>query len=186
MRDLLLDWVLKGKKTRAVRQVVVRSSRTWVAALVEELEVARVHSHGLIIGGADQVTVGNIVGPGCTGVGLASERVSLSRSLWSPGTAQAGGGEGAEEAAVGTLGFNNHEIFVLSSQRVDLHRLEELRGRRAHHDGGGGTETAWEVADGHAGAVDGAVVAGEEEVHVLAVADDGLVDGARAGAGDGA
>lgn len=48
-----------------------------------------------------------------------------------------------------------------------------------------GEEVAWEVLVGHQGAVDATIVAGKEEVHVLAVADRSLVDGAGARACDG-
>ena len=183
---MLGTWVLEGEKTWAVRKGVVGNSRLRVTTLVEELEVARVDGHGLVWVGADEVTVGDVVGPGGTAVCLAGEWVCLSGGLGGPGAAQAGGGEGAEEAAVDTLGLDDHEVLVLARKGVDLHGLEELGGRRAHDDGRGGAEAAGEVANWHAGTVDGTVVSGEEEVHVLAVTNDGLVNWASARVGDGA
>jgi hypothetical protein len=184
-RYLLLDGVLEGKKTRAVRELVVGSSGLGVASLVQELEVARVDGEGLVGVGADEITVGDVVGPAGARVCLAGEGGALSSSLRGPGTAEGGGGEGTEEAAVGTLGLDDHEVLVLALEGVDLDSLEEVVGGVAHDDGGGRAEAAGEVADGHAGAVDLAVVAGEEQVHVLAVTDDGLVNSTSAGTRDG-
>jgi hypothetical protein len=59
----------------------------------------------------------------------------------------------------------------LACDLVDLDGFEEVVGGVLHDDGGLRAEAAGEVSDGHAGAVDAAVVAGEEQVHVLAVAD---------------
>lgn len=182
---LLANGVLEGKKTGTVRKVVVGSSRLGVTSLVEELEVARVDSHGLVSVGADKVTVRDVVGPGGTRVGLAGEGAALRSSLRSPGTAEGGGGEGTEVATVGTLGLDDHEVLVLALEGVDLDGLEQVVGGVAHDDGAGAAEAAGEVANGHAGTVDLAVVAGEEEVHVLAVTNDGLVNGASAGTRNG-
>jgi hypothetical protein len=177
--------LLERKETGSVRELVVVGVLRRVATLVKELEVARVDGEGLVVGGADEFTVADIVGPGGAAVGLAGEGVALGTSLDSPGTVKAVGGQRAEVATLGSHGLNDHEVLVLALEGVDLHGLEEVVGG-VGQDGGGGREVAWEVALRHAGAVDFAVVAGEEEVHVLAVADERLVDGTSAGAGDGA
>lgn len=122
--SLLLDGVLEGKKTRAVRELVVGGSRLGITTLVKELEVAGVDGEGLISVGADEITVGDVVGPGGTTVGLAGERSALGSSVRSPATAEVGGGEGAEVATAGTLGLNNHEVLVLTLEGVDLDSLE--------------------------------------------------------------
>lgn len=184
--NLLLDGVLEGEETRAVRQQVVAGSRLGVTSLVQELEVARVDGEGLVGVGADKVTVGNVVGPGGARVGLAGKGAALGSGLRSPGAAEGGGGEGTEVAAVGALGLDDHEVLGLALEGVDLDGLEQVVGGVAHGDGAGAAEAAGEVANGHAGAVDLAVVAGEEQVHVLAITDDGLVNRTSAGTRDGA
>ena len=65
-----------------------------------------------------------------------------------------------------------------------MHGFEEVVGGVAHDHCRCGTEVAREVSDGHAGAVDLAIVACKEEVHVRAVADDCLVDCTGGGARD--
>jgi hypothetical protein len=185
-KSLQLDGVLEGKETRAVGKEIVRSSRLGVTSLVEELKVARVDGHGLIGVGTDKITVRNVIGPGGTAVGLAGEGVALRSGLRSPGTTERGGGEGAEVAAVGTLCLDDHEILVLALQSVDLDSLEEVVGGIAHDDGGSTSEAAREVANGHAGTVNLAIVAGKEQVHVLAVTNHGLIDGTGARGSNGA
>jgi len=129
--------------------------------------------------------VADVVGPGDAGVGLAGEGLALRGGLRGPGPGEAGGGEGAEVAAAAADGLDDHEVLgALAGDGVDLDGLEEVVGRVAHDGGGGGAEAAGELLDGHAGPVDLAVVAGEEEVHGGVVADDRLVDAARAGARD--
>lgn len=171
----------KSKKTRAVRQSVVLSGRAGVAALVEELQVASVDRESLIGGSPDEVAVADVVGPSSAAVGFSGERSGLVAGLDGPLAVERVGGERAEVAAVGALGLDNHEVLVLALDGVDLHGLEELLGGVFHDGLEGAAEGARELADGHAGAVDLAVVAAEEQVHVLGVADDGLVDGAGVG-----
>jgi len=79
--------------------------------------------------------------------------------------------------------FDDHEVFV-GAVGVDLDSLEQVVGRVTQDGGVTGTEAAGEVANGHAGAVDLAVITAEEEVHVLAVSNDGLVDNAGVRARD--
>jgi len=176
----------EGKETRPVGKEVVATTGVGVAALVQQLQVARVDGHGLVVGNLDEITVRDVVGPGGAAVLLAREGVGLGGSVGGPGTAEAGGGERAEEATAAALGLDNHEVLLVGSSLdgVDLHGLEEVLGSVAHDDGRGGAEAARELADGHASAVDLAVVASKEQVHVLAVTDDSLVDGASAGAGN--
>jgi hypothetical protein len=94
------------------------------------------------------------------------------------------GGEGAEVPAVEVLGLDDHEVQVLALDGEHLHGLEQaLLG--VEHDGRRRrSKVTGEVADEHTGPVDLAIVAGEEEVHVRAVADDGLVNGSVRGAVD--
>jgi hypothetical protein len=167
----------QGEKTRAVRKGIVSSSRARVASLVQKLKVACVDRESLIVRSPDQVTVANIVSPGGTTVSLAGERRSLIASLDGPLAIEAVGGEGTEVTSVRTLSLDNHEVLVLALESVDLDGLEELLGSVRHDGLESSAEAAGEFADGHAGAVDGAVVAAEEQVHVLGVTDDGLVDG---------
>jgi hypothetical protein len=177
--------LLQSQKTRTIRELVVVGVLAWVATLVKQLQVARVDGEGLVVGGADEFTVADIVGPGGTTVGLAGEGVALRTSLDSPGAVEAVRGQRAEVATLGSHSLNDHEVLVLALEGVDLHGLEEVVGG-VGQDGGGGREVAGEVALRHAGTVDLAVVASEEEVHVLAVADERLVNGTSVGARDGA
>ena len=176
--------LLHGEETRAVRKGVVVAARAGSATLVQELQVARVDSEGLVVGAADKLSVGDVVGPGGTAVGLAGEGVALRGSVGCPGTVQRGGGEGPEVAALRALGLDHHEVLVEASKSVDLDSLEEVVGGVAHDDCGLGAEASREVAQRHAGAVDLAVVTGEEQVHVLAVGNERLVNRSGAAAGD--
>jgi len=178
--------LLQSKQARPVRQTIIVAASIRIVALVEQLQVARVDRHRLVIHRLDEVAMANIVGPGSAAVGLAGERGALGGGVGGPGASEAGGGEGAEEAAGRALGLDEHEVLVEALEGVDLHGFEEVARAVAHDDGTGGAEAAGEVGEGHAGAVDFAVVAGEEEVHVGGVGDERLVDGAGAGAGDGA
>ncbi|KAK8032274.1 hypothetical protein PG990_002008 [Apiospora arundinis] len=167
--------------TRAVwQQVVIAIVRAGVASLVEELDLAGVDGERLVGARADELAVADVVGPRGAAVRLAGEGVALAPGLDRPGAAQVARGEGAEEAALRPDGLDDHEV-ALARHAVDLHGLEQVVLGVAEDGLVLGAEAAGEVADGHAGAVDLAVVAAEEEVHVLVVADDGLVDGARVG-----
>jgi len=148
----------------------------------------------------------NIIRPRSATIRLTRKRCRLRSRIDRPRASKTGSGERAEVATIGALGFDNHEVFVEALEGVDLDGFEEVGGRVGEDDGRGGAEGAGEVADGLGGAVDFAVVAGEEEPlqevlvmgfggksvgerldrtnHVLAVADDGLVDGTGAAAGD--
>lgn len=179
MSNLLLE----GKETGPVGEAVVVATGVGVAALVQQLQVARVDSHGLVVGDLDKVTVGDVVGPGGTAVSLAGEGVGLSGGIGGPVAVEAGGSERAEVTAVSTLGLDDHEVTA-TLDSVDLDGLEEVLGGVAHDDGGGSAEVAREVGLGHAGAVDLAVVTSEEEVHVLAVTNDSLVNSTSAAARD--
>lgn len=174
--------LLEGEETGPVGETVVVTTGVGVAALVQQLQVARVDSHGLVVGNLDQVTVRDVVGPGSTAVGLAGEGVALGSSVGGPVAAEAGGSERAEVTSLRTNSLNDHEVLGGGSSLdgVDLDSLEEVVGAVAHDDGGGGAEVAWEVANGHAGTVDLAVVTREEQVHVLVVTDNGLVNWASA------
>lgn len=174
-----------GKETGAVGELVVVATGAGCAALVQQLQVARVDGEGLIVASADKLSVADIVGPRSTAVGLAGEGVALGGSVGGPGSAERGGGERPEETALGAHGLDDHEVLVEAGEGVDLDSLEEVGLGVAHDDGGGGSEAAREVANGHRGAVDLAVVTAEEQVHVLAVTDHGLIDRAGTAAGDG-
>lgn len=153
--------------------------------MVEELQVAGVDGEGLVRVVADQITVADVVGPGGAAVGLAGEGLVLGASLHSPLAIEAAGGEGTEVAAGGPDGLDDHQVLVLAVDLVDLDSLEQVVRSVLQDDLGLGAEVAGEVVNGHAGAVDAAIVASEEEIHVGVIADDGLVDDARAGVGDG-
>lgn len=127
--------------------------------------------------------MGDIVGPGGTAVGLAGEGVALSGGVGGPAAVEAGGSERAEVTAARTHSLNDHEVTA-ALDSVDLNSLEEVVGGVAHDDGGSSAEAAREVALGHAGTVDLAVVTGKEEVHVVGVTNDSLVNSASAAAGD--
>jgi len=98
-----------------------------------------------------------------------------------PRPAQTRRREGTEVPPVRADSFDDHEVFVEPAKRVDLHSFEEVVGSVGQDSLVGCAEAAREVADGHTGAVDVAIVAREEEVHVTAVTDEDLVDdtGAR-------
>jgi hypothetical protein len=181
------DLSLEGQHTRAVwPAVVIGSLSVGVAALVQELEVARVDGEGLVVVGSDKLSVGDVVGPGGSRVGLAGEGVVLGGGVGSPLAVEAVGGERAEvsAAAGGALGLDDHEVLVLALDGVDLNSLEEVVDGVGHDDLAAGAEAAGEVANGHAGSVDLAVVTSEEQVHVLAVTDNSLVNGTSLGVGD--
>ncbi|CAM5664920.1 hypothetical protein SGRIM128S_07344 [Streptomyces griseomycini] len=126
----------------------------------------------------------DVVGPGGATVGLAGEGIALGRGLGRPGAVQAGGRERAEVPALRADRLDDHEVAVLALQLVDLRGFEQVVRRVAHDHRRGRAEAAREVPDRHAGTVDLAVVAGEEQVHVRAVTDERLVDGSRSGVGD--
>lgn len=63
--------------------------------------------------------------------------------------------------------------------------LKQVVGRIAQDHRRGCAKVAGEVSNGHACPVDFAIVSGEEQIHVGAVANDRLVDGARSGDGAG-
>src|SRR5689334_1220811 len=91
---------LPGEQAGPVGQQAVVAAGAGAAALVEQLQVAGVDGHGLVGAGAQQFAVADVVGPGGAAVGLAGEGVAFGGGLRRPGTVQAGGGEGAEVAAL--------------------------------------------------------------------------------------
>ena len=121
----------------------------------------------------------DIVGPRSTAVGLTSEGVGLGAGLFGPRAAERSGGVRAEVAAVAALSLDDHEVLVQALESVDLDGLEDSLGGVAN-DGSSLREVAREVAERHAGAVDLAVVTAEEQVDVIAVSNDGLIDGTSA------
>lgn len=145
--------------------------------MVQQLQVARIDGLCLIRIATDDISVTDIVGPSSTTVCLSGEWVGFGGSLWSPRAAQAGGSEGTEITTLGSDGLDDHEISVLTLDGVNFDSLEKVVGGVGHDDGECGTEAAWEVSNGHAGAVDSAVVSAEEEIHVGAITDECLIDG---------
>lgn len=127
----------------------------------------------------------DIVGPGRATVGFAGEGVALKALIECPGSAEVGGGERAVVTAVVSHSLDDHEVSVLVFELVDLDGFEELLLGIGQDDGGGRAEVAREVVQRHAGAVDLAVVSCEEQVHVPAVTDEGLIDGTGVRAGNG-
>lgn len=59
---------------------------------------------------------------------------------------------------------------------VNLNRLEEIVFGILEDDLGIRSKVSREVADRHGRAINSAVIAAEEQVHVSAIADDGLID----------
>jgi hypothetical protein len=175
---------LQCQHTRSVRQEAIVATRASASSLIEQLHVARIHGHGLVGVASHDIAVADVVGPRSAAIGLAREGRTLAGCLRCPRTAQTCGCIGAEVAAAGPNRLDNHQVFVLALHGVDLHGFEQVVGRVAHDHGRRRAEITWEVADGHAGAVDLAVVTGKEQVHVRGVANEGLVDGAGARAGD--
>lgn len=180
----ILPLLLEGEEAGAVRKRVVVAARAGCATLVQELNVAGVDGEGLVVGAADKLSVADIVGPCGSAVGLAGEGVALRGSVRGPASAERGGGERPEVAALRALGLDDHEVLVESSKGVDLDGLEEVVDGVAHDNRGRGAEVSWEVAQRHAGSVDLAIVTGEEQVHVLAVGNERLVNRSGAAAGD--
>jgi hypothetical protein len=88
-----------------------------------------------------------------------------------------GVGERAKVLAVRALGLDGHAVLILALRGVDLHGLEQVLLGIRHDHSRSHTGVTVEATGRHMGAVDPAIVAGEEEVHVRAVADDDLVDG---------
>ena len=74
-------------------------------------------------------------------------------------------------------GSYQETISILASNCVYLNCFKQLSLRFAEHDFRSGAEVSREIADRHAGAVDLAIITGEEEVHVFAVSDQALIDG---------
>jgi len=105
----------------------------------------------------------NIVRPSSATIRLTRKRRSLRSRIDRPGAPKTSGRERAEVATISALGFDYHEVFVEALEGVDLDCFEEVCGCVGEDDGRGGAEGAGEVADGLGGAVDFAVVAGEEE-----------------------
>lgn len=68
----------------------------------------------------------DVVGPGGTAVSLAGEGLALGCGLRCPGTAKAGGCEGAEVPAVCSNSLDNHEVLGLTFDGVDLNCLEQV------------------------------------------------------------
>src|SRR6185295_16490913 len=120
LAGLLTPSALPGEQSGPVRQQAVVAAGVGGSALVEQLQVAGVDGHGLIGVGADEVAVADVVGPGGAAVGFAGEGVALGGGLWGPGAAQAGGGEGAEVAALAADRFDDHQVLVLALDLVDL------------------------------------------------------------------
>lgn len=153
---------LQRENCRAVGQQAVVAAGTRGPSLVKQLKVARVDSHGLVGVPANQVTVADVVGPGSTAVGLASKGVALGRGLGRPRSAETGSRERAEVAAIGADSLDDHEVLLLALDGVHLDSLEEVVGRVAHNNRRGGAKVTREVSDGHARAIDLAIVACEE------------------------
>jgi hypothetical protein len=177
---------LQRQHTRPIRQLPIIPTRAGRPTLIQQLQIARVDSKRLVRIIPPQIAVGDIIRPGRAAIGFPSKRILLGRSLRGPAAAETGRSERAEVAPVGPDGFDDHEVFLLALEGVDLHGFEEVVCAVRHHGYVVGSKAAREVADGHAGAVDFAVVAAEKQVHVLAVGDERLVDRPCAGARDAA
>jgi len=69
--------VLQREQTGLVGKGAVVSTGRGRATLIEELKVARIDGHGLVVGHTDKITRADIVGPGGATVRFPSERVTL-------------------------------------------------------------------------------------------------------------
>jgi hypothetical protein len=177
---------LQRQNTGPVRKLAVVTTGARRTSLVQQLQVARVNREGLIWVITPQITVTDIVRPRRATVCFTRERVLLRRCLGRPVATQTCRGEGPEVSSVVANRLDNHEVLLLALERVHLHRFEQVVGAIAHHGNVVGSKTTREVADRHAGSVDLAVVAAEEQVHVGRVGNQRLVDWTSAGSGDAA
>jgi hypothetical protein len=125
-------------------------------ALAEQLEVAGVdYERGARVAPND-LAEGDVVRPGRSAACLAGERVEHAGRLRGPGTSEGRGGEGAEVAAVGALGLDDHEVLMLALDDGRLHDLEEVLLGVGHDD----CRHRAEVTEGHVDGGDFAMVVG--------------------------
>src|ERR1035437_6372282 len=115
-------------------QVVVARAAANLEALVEQLEIAWVDGHGLVGIVANQVPVADVVGPGGAAVGFAGKGIAFRCGIRRPRTTETGCGIRAEVPPVGADRLDDHEVLVLSLERVDLNSLEQVV-RGPAHDG---------------------------------------------------
>ncbi|KAI6753930.1 hypothetical protein HG530_013106 [Fusarium avenaceum] len=131
---------------------------------------------GLIIVGSNQLTVADIVGPGGARVCLAGKGVAFGASINSPLTIEAIRRKRTEKPSIFTLGLNKHQVFVLSLDGINLNGLEEVIFGILEDNLGTRPEATGEIVDRHARTVDSTIIATEEQIHILAIADNGLID----------
>ena len=127
-----LSLLLKCKHAWSVRQKVVAGGRRGIAALVQQLQVARVDSHSLVRVAAEQVAVADVVGPCSAAVRFARKRCLVSHvsktsnpedfyarknthtlgpCLHSPFAIQAGRRERPEVTSIGANSLHDHQIL---------------------------------------------------------------------------
>lgn len=192
---------LQCKQAWAVRKSVVRArSGVRIATLVKELQITRINLHGLVVGAADEVAVRDVVGPRSGTVGLPSKRCGLAIGLSGPSATETGSSERAEVATIVSLALDDHQVSRSQSRAFDgvnLYGLEKIRRVRFAQDRFViRAERTRELANGHASAIDVAIVTCEKEVHILTtnlsierltplmnwaipVSNDRLIDGTR-------
>jgi hypothetical protein len=124
----------------------------------------------------------DILAPSNLRIGLASERLTLQPRQLSKRATEVSSSERAEVTPHSSLALDHHEPFALTLELVNLHSFEEVGRRVVKNCREVCAKVAREIANGHDGAVDLAVVACEEKVHVCVVGDDRLIDGTVWGA----
>jgi hypothetical protein len=82
-----------------------------------------------------------------------------------------------ESAAVCSLRLTDHQPLALALELVDLNSLEEVLHGIAENRLRDIPKAAREIFKWHDRAIDVAIVASEEEVHVFVVCDDSLING---------
>jgi hypothetical protein len=171
---------LQRQHTRPVRKFSIVTTRGRRAALVQQLQVARVNSERLIRVLTVQIAVTDIVRPRRAAVRFTRKRVLFRRCLRRPATAETRRREGPKVSSVAANCLHNHEIFLLPLERVHLDCFEQVVGAIAHHCNVVCAKAAGEVTNRHAGSVYFAIVAAEKEVHVGGIGDQGLINWACA------
>ena len=149
-------------------------------ALVEEHEIVRIQDHALVIAVEDQLAVADLDGPRLDAgferdIGLSGERL-LHRVEALDGIPLAIEFVRDIRAVIAiTQRFHDGQVFVSALDLVGDAGFEDGVPCASHgHDRL--AEALGKLGVGRAAAIEVAVVAGEEHVHVLAVADEVVVD----------
>lgn len=93
--------------------------------LIKKLQITSINSHSLIRVASHKIPMTDIIRPGRSAIRLPSKGVTLSRSLRSPGTPKAISYERPKIPPIRTDRLNDHKIFILALDSVNLHRLKK-------------------------------------------------------------